>query len=226
MLTALATAGLAPVLGRGAPAALPASPASESRTATRRTFAANEEIYAEGDRAMFFYKIAVGVVRTYKLLSDGRRQIGAFYLPGDIFGLESGEDHRFSADAVGETRLLVHRREPRVLTGDDGGLAREVVAAMMRDLERAQEHMMLLGRKSARERIASFLLALAERTADAGRAICLPMSRNDMADHLGLTIESVSRAVTQLEREGLIELPPNRRTVILRNAAALRDLAD
>ncbi|MGT2485560.1 helix-turn-helix domain-containing protein [Methylobacterium oryzae CBMB20] len=193
---------------------------------TRRTVAANDEIYAEGDRAMSFYKIAAGVVRTYKLLSDGRRQIGAFYLPGDIFGLESGEDHRFGADAVTETRLLVHRREPRALTGDDGALAREVVAAMMRDLERAQEHMMLLGRKSARERIASFLLALSERMADSVGTVCLPMSRNDMADHLGLTIESVSRAVTQLEREGLIELPPNRRTVILRNAAALRHLAD
>lgn len=226
MQTALAAAGLAPVFGRGAPAALPASLASDARTVTRRTLAANEEIYAEGDRAMSFYKIVVGVVRTYKLLSDGRRQIGAFYLPGDIFGLESGEEHRFGADAVTETRLVVHRREPRALTGDDGNLAREVVAAMMRDLERAQEHMMLLGRQSARERIASFLLALSERTADAGGAVCLPMSRNDMADHLGLTIESVSRAVTQLERAGLIELPPNRRTVILRNAAALRHLAD
>lgn len=226
MQTALATAGLAPLFGRSVPAVLPASLTSESRTVTRRTVAANDEIYAEGDRAMSFYKIAAGVVRTYKLLSDGRRQIGAFYLPGDIFGLESGEDHRFGADAVTETRLLVHRREPRALTGDDGALAREVVAAMMRDLERAQEHMMLLGRKSARERIASFLLALSERMADSGGTVCLPMSRNDMADHLGLTIESVSRAVTQLEREGLIELPPNRRTVILRNAAALRHLAD
>ncbi|MEE7491571.1 helix-turn-helix domain-containing protein [Methylobacterium oryzae] len=226
MQTALATAGLAPLFGRSVPAVLPASLTSESRTVTRRTVAANDEIYAEGDRAMSFYKIAAGVVRTYKLLSDGRRQIGAFYLPGDIFGLESGEDHRFGADAVTETRLLVHRREPRALTGDDGALAREVVAAMMRDLERAQEHMMLLGRKSARERIASFLLALSERMADSVGTVCLPMSRNDMADHLGLTIESVSRAVTQLEREGLIELPPNRRTVILRNAAALRHLAD
>ena len=227
MQTALATAGLAPVFAGNMPAiALPPLPASESRTLTRRTYEAHAEIYAEGDRALSFYKVAVGVVRTYKLLSDGRRQISAFYLPGDIFGLESGEDHRFSADAVTETRLIIHRREPRALAGDDGLLAREVVAAMMRDLERAQEHMMLLGRKSARERIASFLLALSERTKSEGGAICLPMSRNDMADHLGLTIESVSRAVTQLERDGLIELPPNRRTVILRNAAALRHLAD
>lgn len=84
---------------------------------------------------------------------------------------------------------------------------------------------MLLGRKSAKERIASFLLALAGRTGEDG-ALHLPMSRADMADHLGLTVESVSRAVTQLERDGLIGLPPNRRTVVLRNVAALRHLAE
>ena len=175
---------------------------------------------------VFFYKVVSGAVRTYKLLSDGRRQIDAFHLPGDIFGVEAGEEHRFSAAAVTETRLIVHRRDARVFVGDDGSLAREVVVAMMRGLERAQEHMMLLGRKSAKERIASFMLALSGRSGSRGNTIELPMSRTDIADHLGLTIESVSRAVTQLERDGLIELPPNRRTVILRKTAALRHLAD
>jgi len=222
MQTVLATAGLAPVLARTLPAG---RVTSEYGTGMRRTFAADEEVFAEGDRATSFYKVVSGMVRTYKLLSDGRRQISAFHLPGDIFGLEPGEDHRFGAEAVSETRLVVHRREPRALAGEDGALAREVVAAMMRDLERAQEHMMLLGRKSARERIVSFLLALAERTEDDG-SVDLPMSRGDMADHLGLTVESVSRAVTQLERDGLIGLPPNRRTVVLRDVAALRNLAD
>ena len=190
----------------------------------RRTCAAAEELFVKGNRATSFYKVVSGMVRTYKLLSDGRRQISAFHLPGDIFGLEPGEDHRFGAEAVSETRLVVHRREPRALAGEDGALAREVVAAMMRDLERAQEHMMLLGRKSARERIVSFLLALAERTEDDG-SVDLPMSRGDMADHLGLTVESVSRAVTQLERDGLIGLPPNRRMVVIRDAKALARLA-
>lgn len=225
MQTALATAGLAPVFAGNLPASLAARAASESRVGTRRAFAADEEVFTEGDRAMFFYKVVSGMVRTYKLLSDGRRQISAFHLPGDIFGLESGEDHRFSAEAVSETRLVVHRREPRALAGEDGALAREVVAAMMGSLERAQEHMTLLGRKSAKERIASFLLALAKRTGE-DRALDLPMSRADMADHLGLTVESVSRAVTQLERDGLIGLPPNRRTVVLRNVVALRHLAE
>lgn len=108
--------------------------------------------------------------RTYKLLADGRRQIDAFHLPGDIFGVEAGGDHRFSAEAVTDTKLVVHRRERSALAGNDGDLARKVVAAMMRSLERAQDHMMLLGRKSAKERIATFLLGLAERLAEQGGA--------------------------------------------------------
>ena len=229
MQTALATAGLAPVLAtalldRGVPRAAPPQAAAETRAGTRRTYAPDEEIFAEGDRAGTFYKVVSGVARTYKLLSDGRRQIDAFHLPGDIFGVEAGGEHRFNAEAVTETRVVVHRREARALAGDDGLLAREVVAAMMRSLERAQDHMLLLGRKSAKERIATFLLGQSQRAG--GAAVELPMSRTDMADHLGLTVESVSRAVTQLEREGLIELPPNRRAVVLRDPRALRRLAD
>lgn len=226
MQTALATAGLPPVFAASLASRAIPLPATETRACLRRTVAAEGEIFAEGDRAGTFYKVVTGVVRTYKLLSDGRRQIDAFHLPGDIFGLEAGAEHRFNAEAVTEAKLEVHRREPRALTGDDGALAREVVASMMRGLERAQDHMMLLGRKSARERIATFLLALSRRMACDGSAMELPMSRTDMADHLGLTVESVSRAVTQLERDGLIGLPPNRRTVVLRDVAALRNLAD
>ncbi|WP_430911539.1 helix-turn-helix domain-containing protein [Methylobacterium sp. sgz302541] len=224
MQTALATAGLAAVFSAVVPNGAHAA-AAEPRTGQRRSYEADEEIFAEGDRTVSFYKVLSGAVRTYKLLSDGRRQIDAFHLPGEIFGVEGGEEHRFSAEAVTATRLLIHRREPRALAGGDGVLAREIVAALMRNLERAQDHMMLLGRKSAKERIATFLLALAERMEARNGAVELPMSRTDIADHLGLTVESVSRAVTQLEREGLIELPPNRRAVVLRDAAALRRLA-
>ncbi len=225
MQTVLASTGLAPVVFPHRIVPVVPAPTHDAGHGMRRTVGADAEIFAEGDRATTFYKIVSGVVRTYKLLSDGRRQIDDFHLPGDIFGLEAGEMHRFHAEAVVETRLLVHRRERRALTGDDGALAREVVAGMMRDLERAQDHMLLLGRKSAKERIASFLLGLSQRMGSRGAPVDLPMSRTDIADHLGLTVESVSRAVTQLEREGLIELPPNRRAVILRNAAALRHLA-
>ncbi len=222
MQLALASAGLAPALNPGlVPAAMPRP---EPRTVTRRSFEADEEIYTEGDRAAHFYRVVSGAVRTYRLLSDGRRQIDGFHFPGDIFGIEAGDEHRLSAEAVTGSVLAVHRRSDRdALAQDAGALARDVVASMMRALGRAQDHMMLLGRKTAKERIASFLLGLAERL-DAAGVVDLPMSRTDIADHLGLTVESVSRSLTQLERAGIIELPAHRRTVVLRDKAALRRL--
>ncbi|VUD69526.1 Nitrogen fixation regulation protein FixK [Methylobacterium symbioticum] len=192
---------------------------------TQRSFGAGEEIFAEGDRARFFYRVVSGTVRTCRILPDGRRQIDAFHLAGDIFGVEAGTEHRFGAEAVGEVRVIAYRRERMLLTGDDGALAQEVAAATLRALARAQEQMMRLGRKSARERIASFLLDLADRMTDGmAGSLRLPMSRTDIADHLGLTVESVSRCVTQLERDGLIALSPDRHSVRLRDRAALRHL--
>ncbi len=189
-----------------------------------RCYAKDEEIFAEGDRAGFFYKVASGAVRTSKLLSDGRRQIDAFHLPGDIFGLEAGDEHRFSAEAVGEVTVIAYRAcGLDALAQSDAAFSRDVVAAMMRSLERAQNHMLLLGRKSALEKIATFLLDLSERLYEGG-AVDLPMSRTDIADHLGLTIETVSRSLTQLERDGVIGLPAHRRSIVLRDKAALRRL--
>ena len=188
-----------------------------------RSYAKDEEIFAEGDRAGFFYKVVSGAVRTSKLLSDGRRQIDAFHLPGDIFGLEAGEEHRFSAEAVGEATVIAYRRcGPDALAQSDAAFSRDVVAAMMRSLERAQNHMLLLGRKSALEKIATFLLDLSARLEE--DQVDLPMSRTDIADHLGLTIETVSRSLTQLERAGVIGLPAHRRSIVLRDKAALRRL--
>jgi CRP/FNR family nitrogen fixation transcriptional regulator len=226
MQTALATTALplaptAALLGKG----LVARPTSESPVlGSARVLSKDEEIFAEGDRAAFFYKVVSGAVRTSKLLSDGRRQIDAFHLAGDIFGIEAGEEHRFSAEAVNLATVVAYRRcSLETLASSDGPLARQIVAAMMRSLERAQNHMLLLGRKSAMEKIATFLLDLAERVVGDGH-VDLPMSRADIADHLGLTIETVSRSLTQLEREGVIELPAHRRTIVLRNKAALRRL--
>ncbi len=185
MQTALAAVGLPPALATIPPCRTPSSPVAEARSGFRRTVSAEEEIFTEGDRAGTFYKVVSGVVRTCRLLSDGRRQIDAFHLPGDIFGLEAGAaEHRVNAEAVTAAKLEVYRREPRALAGDDGTLAREIVASMMKGLERAQDHMMLLGRKSARERIATFLVTFSRRMACAGTAVDLPMSRTDMADHL------------------------------------------
>jgi CRP/FNR family nitrogen fixation transcriptional regulator len=222
MQFAFATAGLGPALNAG-PVPVARLRQDGAAAGARRRFEAEEEVYAEGDRVVNFYKVVSGAVRTYRLLSDGRRQIDGFHLPGDIFGLEAGDERRTGADAVVDTTLATYRRnDSDALTGD-GALAQEVVAAMLRALERAQDHMMLLGRKSAKERVASFLLGLARR-AGTEDAIALPMSRTDIADHLGLTIESVSRTFTQLEREGVIVFTAQRRAVAVQNLPALRRL--
>jgi CRP/FNR family nitrogen fixation transcriptional regulator len=187
------------------------------------SYAKDQEIFAEGDRAAFVYKVLSGVVRTSKLLSDGRRQIDAFHLAGDIFGIEAGDEYRFCAESVGDCVVIAYRRNSLgTLSGNDAQLAQDLMMGMMRSLIRAQNHMLLLGRKSALERIATFLLDLAGRTAD-GDAVDLPMSRSDIADHLGLTIETVSRSFTQLERQGVIGLPSARR-VMLSNKDALERL--
>lgn len=192
----------------------------------QRQLAKGEELFAEGDSAEYFYKIVSGSVRTYKLLSDGRRQIDAFHLAGDIFGLEAGDEHRFTAEALADATVLAFRRSRLVeLTADDPAFRDQVMVSMMRSLERAQDHMLLLGRKTAQEKIATFLLDMAGRVSeDGGGHIELPMQRSDIADHLGLTIETVSRTLTQFVREGLIRLRAGSRSVDLCNMGALRQL--
>jgi CRP/FNR family nitrogen fixation transcriptional regulator len=185
-------------------------------------FARNTEIYGENEPADYLYKVVSGTVRTYKVLVDGRRQIGAFYLPGDIFGLETGDDHTFSAEAITDCRIIVSKRSAVVaLAARDNDVARQMWALTARELQRVQDHVLMLI-KSAEERVASFLLELADRAPGAG-AIELPMSRQDIADYLGLTIETISRTLTQMEKTAAIELSTSRR-ILLRNPSALRRL--
>ncbi len=189
---------------------------------SQMTFGPNEEIFGEGEPAEYLYKVTKGAVRTCKILSDGRRQIGAFCLPGDIFGLEIGGEHQFSAEAINDTTVMVIRRSAAVsLAARDCEAARELWTFTSRELHRVQEHMMLLV-KSAQQRVACFLLEMSERLA-AIDAIELPMSRQDIADYLGLTIETVSRTMTQLVSNHAIGLPSSRR-IVLRNRRALREL--
>ena len=192
-------------------------------TGTRLRFERDAEIYAEGEDADCFYEVVSGVVRTSKLLADGRRQIGAFLLPGDIFGFEAGAEHRFAAEAVTDCTVVMHRRRGvEALAARDAGLAQRLFAHTVRSLGRTQEHMLLLGRKNAAEKLAAFLLDMAERV-PAGDGIDLPMTRYDIADYLGLTIETVSRTLSQLERQSAISLPSTRH-IVLKNRAALRRL--
>ncbi len=183
------------------------------------SFARNAEIYGENEPADYLYKVISGTVRTYKMLSDGRRQIGAFYFRGDIFGLEMGEQHAFSAEAISDVKVLVIKRSAVVgLAERDNDVARQLWALTGRELGRVQDHLLLLV-KTARERVVSFLLEMAARV-PADNAVELPMSRQDIADYLGLTIETVSRTLTQLENAAAIELPSSRR-IVLRNRVAL-----
>jgi CRP/FNR family nitrogen fixation transcriptional regulator len=186
-------------------------------------FERNTEIHGDDEPAEYFYQVISGAVRTYKLLSDGRRQIGAFHLPGDVFGIEAGQNHRFSAEAIAASVIRVAKRSAIIaLAARDHDLATELWTRTATNLQVAQDHMLLLGRKNAEERVASFLLQMADR-ASAERMIDLPMSRQDIADYLGLTIETVSRTLTQLEGKAAIELPSSRR-ICLCNRAALQRL--
>ncbi len=179
----------------------------------------NSEIFGENEPADYLYKVVSGSVRTYKILSDGRRQVGGFYLPGDIFGLEFADEHTLSAEAISDARILVVKRSAlNALAGRDASVAQQLFALTGRELRRVQDRILLLI-QSAQERVAGFLLEMAERAAQ-NNIIDLPMSRQDIADYLGLTIETVSRTLTALETTAAIEVSTSRR-IVLRNRAAL-----
>jgi CRP/FNR family nitrogen fixation transcriptional regulator len=187
------------------------------------SFERNAEIFGDGEPAEYFYQVVSGAVRTYKLTEDGRRQIGAFYLPGDVFGLEAGNTHTFAAEAVVRSTVRVARRGTILsLAARDAELGQALWMAVAGGLRAAQEHLLLLGRKTAEERVATFLLDIARRE-DAPDVIELPMTRQDIADYLGLTIETISRTMTQLETEDAIALPSARR-VVVKSPRRLRQL--
>jgi CRP-like cAMP-binding protein len=222
------------MLMRTAPHATSSSPATQTRPAAHAPcglieamgaqipFARNAEIYGEGEPAEYVYKLVRGTVRTSKILADGRRQIGAFYFPGDVFGLEVGDEHSFSAEAISDVTVLVAKRSTILArAARDTSVAQELWSATGQELHRMQEHLLLLI-KSAEERVAGFLLEMAARSRSL-QVVELPMSRQDIADYLGLTIETVSRTFSQLESSSAIAVPTARR-IELRNRTALARL--
>ncbi len=191
--------------------------------ASEFSYRKEEEIYGEGELAEYVYQVIRGAVRTYKLLSDGRRQIGAFLLPGDVFGLESSTSHRLAAEAVIDTTVrLVKRNSLEQAAGIDVQVARKLWGITAGELGHAENHMLLLGRKSAMERVATFLLEMDRRLAVAGM-MALPMCRRDIGDYLGLTLETVSRALSQLHGEGVLGFS-GARQIVLRNRQRLRNM--
>src|SRR5436190_581774 len=191
--------------------------------ASEFSYKKDEEIYGEDEPAEYVYQVIRGSVRSYKLLSDGRRQIGAFYLSGDVFGLESGATHRLAAEAIIDTTVrLVKRRSLEQAAGNDVQVARKLWTMTAGELRHAEDHMLLLGRKSAMERVANFLLEMDRRLAVAGM-MALPMCRRDIGDYLGLTLETVSRALSQLHSEGVLGFS-GARQIVLRNRQRLRNM--
>ena len=193
-----------------------------SRIGVPMSFAKDEEIYGQGERADLVYRMISGTVRTSRFMADGRRPIGDFYYPGDVFGLETTGSHSMAAEALSDCVILAASRQAMLAAGGESELKDLMWDATVRDLESAREHLTLLVRKSASERVASFLLGLAQRRGES--AVELAMGRQDMADYLGLTIETVSRMITQLQSSGVVEFESCRRFRV-RNREALEDLA-
>lgn len=193
------------------------------------TYDRDQTIFCEGDPANSIRIITAGMVRIVRMLADGRRQIIGFLQPGDMLGLAPAGSYLYSAEAVTPVALRrLSRAQLDMLLEQDPDLRRRLLAATATELQVAQDQMVLLGRKTAVERLASFLLAQARRRMPEPEDHCcmeLPMTRADMADFLGLTTETVSRAVTRLKTERLIRLHAGQVVEIL-DVAALTDLAD
>ena len=191
--------------------------------ATEFSYRKDEEIYGEGESSEYVYQVVRGAVRTYKLLNDGRRQIGAFHLPGDVFGLDAGATHRLTAEAIADTTVrLVKRRSLEAAAGSNVEVAHNLWTMTASGLRHAEDHMLLLGRKTAMEKVAAFLLEMDSRLARAGM-MALPMCRRDIGDYLGLTLETVSRTLSQLSDQGILVFS-SARQIVLRNRQRLTDM--
>lgn len=177
-------------------------------------FSRNTEIFAEGEAAGYIYKIVSGVVRVSKLLPDGRRQISAFHLPGDMFGFEVDDVHHVSAEAVGPVKVIAYKWHSLLSSPSSTGFIREMLNRTMVGLRQTQDHLLLLGRKNALERLAAFLLDMAQRTGS-DEKLQLAMPRHDIADYLGLTLETVSRMFAELKDAGIIKLESARQVCVL-----------
>ena len=203
---------------------------SESRAPIRLnlnefSYKKGSEIFGEKEPADYVYQVMSGAVRSYKLLSDGRRQIGAFHLAGDIFGLEIGTEHRFTAEAIVDTTVrLMKRRSLELVAESDVMVARNLLSMTTNNLRHAEDHMLLLGRKTSLERVAAFLIEMDKRSTAAG-ILALPMCRRDIADYLGLTLETVSRALSRLHALGILGfIGNNQRQIVLRDRDKLASL--
>jgi len=190
-------------------------------------FAEGQLIFSEGDPAESLFNVLTGAVRLVKLLPDGRRQITGFLLPGAFLGIALNSTYAYSAEAIVGTKLCrFGRREVEGLLKDIPNLEHRLLGEAANELIAAQDQMLLLGRKTAKERVASFLVGLsrnAKRHGFVDNPVALPMSRTDIADFLGLTTETVSRTFTRLRQAKVIALEGNAMVRLL-DRPALDDL--
>jgi len=197
------------------------------RIGNKVRFARNETIFNEGDDAEYTYKLISGAVRLCKHTSNGRRQIADFLLAGDYFGFLQLGTYSFTAEAVNDVVVMCYpQRQVEHLSNTMPSLGRRLLVLLSKRLLGMQDHLVMLGRQAAKERVASFLLLLAERSeAQDGEAFDIPMCRQDMADYLGLTNETVCRALSELKRTRLIAMP-NVHQAVVNDTDALRNAAD
>ena len=178
-------------------------------------YARDQEIHGEKKDAKFIYRVASGALRRFKLLSDGRRQISSFHLPGDFFGFESGPTYRLTAEAIVDTVLVRFERGAlENIAMHDVRTARQLCKLTAHELDHAVDHMLLLGRKTPLEKVTDFLFEMDARMGTT-RGTELPMQRRDIADYLGLTVETVSRTISRLETENVIKLVAARQIKLL-----------
>ncbi|PTX53826.1 CRP/FNR family transcriptional regulator/CRP/FNR family nitrogen fixation transcriptional regulator [Litoreibacter ponti] len=208
---------------------LPVAPlASSTYQATETRLKPGAYLYFEGDEVEWLYQVTSGVLRLTRLLADGRRQVIAFGLPGDTVGFPAAGLHHTDCEALTDVRLQPFRRAHLENGEGDPKLHTALLQAALREISAMQDHFMMLGRKSATEKVASFLCVLSERVGEnlgAYRQVKLPMSRSDIADFLGLTTETVSRTLTQLRKSQIIAID-SIHTVIIQRPEALLNLAE
>ncbi len=203
--------------------------AQMSAIVTTLELSPGDPLFDEGEPADHLFNVTAGAVKVYKLLADGRRQMTGFLFAGDFLGLALEETYAYSAAAIIHTALCrFPRRKLERLLDKYPKMEHRLLGMASHELAVAQEQMLLLGRKTAREKIASFLLMLARRATQRGQVgdpVSVPMSRNDIGDFLGLTTETVSRTFTRLKQDGSIHLLQGGK-VALSDRARLEDIAE
>ena len=185
------------------------------------------KVFGEAEPADYLYQIREGAVRSCKQFSDGRRQIGAFHLPGDIFGAEDGGVHRFTAEAIVNTTVWIAKRQSLFarLAKSDIAAANNVRSLVTRTLEHVENHLLLLGRQKSLEKVVAFLLEVDRRLGQPD-VMVLPMGRRDIADYLGMTLETVSRSLSVLRDERILSFRgTNQREIVLHDRSKLAERA-